>query len=124
MAEAAPRILIVDDDPSIRELLTVALADEGYATRGAADGRAALATLDNWLADLVILDLMMPDLDGRGFRAAQRGRPALAAVPVIVLSAAHDAHEQAITLEAAAVVPKPFDLDALLEVVARLLPLT
>jgi CheY-like chemotaxis protein len=66
------RVLVVDDDELIRDTLATALADEGYAVRVAADGRAALDSLHEWRPDLIVLDLMMPEMDGYAFRAAQR----------------------------------------------------
>jgi DNA-binding response OmpR family regulator len=111
------RVLVVDDDELIRDTLATALTDEGYAVRVAGDGRAALNTLGEWRPDLIVLDLMMPVMDGRAFRAAQRSAALTADIPVIVLSAAHNVHARAAELEAAAVFPKPFDLAALLEAV-------
>jgi CheY-like chemotaxis protein len=113
------RVLVVDDDALIRDTLATALADEGYSVRVAADGQAALDTLDEWLPDLIVLDLMMPVMDGPAFRAAQRDREVAAHIPVIVLSAAHNIHTRASTLGAAAVFPKPFDLGVLLDTVGR-----
>ena len=116
----APRVLVVDDDALIRETLAAALRDEGYAVRVAAEGRAALATLNEWPPDVIVLDLMMPGMDGWAFRAAQRSVDAVARVPVIVLSAAHNLHGHAENLAAAAIFPKPFDLGTLLDAVGRL----
>ena len=113
------RVLIVDDDALIRDTLATALADEGYSVRVAPDGKAALDTLDDWLPDLIVLDLMMPVMDGQTFRAEQRSRTETAAIPVIVLSAAHNVHARASALGAAAVFPKPFDLGTLLDAVER-----
>jgi DNA-binding response OmpR family regulator len=100
-------------------MLELALADEGYAVRAAPDGRAALALLEIWRPHLILLDLMMPVLDGWGFRARQLATPNAEDLPVIVLSAARDARVEA--LRPAAVVSKPFDLDLLLNTVAALI---
>jgi DNA-binding response OmpR family regulator len=113
------RVLVVDDDALIRDTLATALSDEGYSVRVAADGRAALDTLDEWRPDLIVLDLMMPVMDGQAFRAAQRDLDDAADIPVIVLSAAHNVQSRASTMGAAAIFPKPFDLGSLLEAVAR-----
>jgi len=113
------RVLVVDDDALIRDTLATALADEGYSVRVAADGRAALDTLDEWRPDLIVLDLMMPVMDGHAFRAAQRDLDDAADIPVIVLSAAHNVQQRASSMGAAAIFPKPFDLGTLLEAVAR-----
>jgi DNA-binding response OmpR family regulator len=112
------RVLVVDDDALIRDTLATALLDEGYAVRVAADGQAALATLDEWTPDLIVLDLMMPVMDGHAFRAAQRSSSS-ADIPVIVLSAAHNVQARAANLGASEVFPKPFDLGALLAAVER-----
>ena len=113
------RILVVDDDALIRDTLATALSDEGYAVRVAQDGQAALDTLDTWKPDLIVLDLMMPVMDGQAFRAAQRSRDSASDIPVIVLSAAHNVQARAANLGAAEVFPKPFDLTALLAAVER-----
>ncbi len=116
------RVLVVDDDAVIRDTLATALGDEGYAVRVAPDGRAALDTLGNWRPDVIVLDLMMPVMDGPSFRAAQRAVREMAQIPVIVLSAAHEVQARAAGLDAAAVFAKPFDLGALLAAIERLLP--
>jgi CheY-like chemotaxis protein len=113
-------VLIVDDDPSIQGFLAEALADEGYAVQVAANGRAALTILCQWRPDLILLDLMMPEMDGWLFRAEQRALPGVADVPVIVLSATRDLAAKAHDLEPAQVFAKPFDLEALLGMIARM----
>ena len=116
---ATGRVLVVDDDALIRDTLATALSDEGYSVRVASDGQAALDTLDEWLPDLIVLDLMMPVMDGHAFRVAQRGLETAANIPVIVLSAAHNIQARASSLGAAAVFPKPFDLGTLLDAIER-----
>ena len=111
---------MVDDDPDVRAILAQALEDEGYEARVARDGREALGVLGGWQPDLIVLDLMMPVMDGRAFRARQRAMPGADAVPVVVLSAAHDSLRRGDDLGAAAVLAKPFDLDALLGTLDRL----
>ena len=120
MPERERRILVVDDDPSIQGFLAEALADEGYGVRTAANGREALAVLRAWRPDLILLDLMMPEMDGWAFRAEQRLMPGVADVPVIVLSAARDLDARTRELEPAQVFSKPFDLEALLGTIERL----
>ncbi len=120
-ADENARVLVVDDDELIRDTLATALSDEGYTVRVASDGRAALSTLGEWRPDLIVLDLMMPIMDGQAFRAAQRTARGVEDIPVIVLSAAHNVQARAADLEAAAVFPKPFDLSALLDAVERAL---
>ena len=116
------RVLVVDDDALIRDTLATALGDEGYAVRVAKDGRAALDTMGKWRPDVIVLDLMMPIMDGPSFRAVQRSTSETAQIPVVVLSAAHELDSRAAVLEAAAVFSKPFDLGALLDVIADLVP--
>lgn len=113
--EPAARVLVVDDDPDLRQLLTIALADEGYDVRAAPNGRAALDLLEAWQPRLIVLDLMMPELDGWAFRAEQLATPGAADVPVIVLSAAREVKPE--VLRPAAFVPKPFNLEQLLDTV-------
>jgi DNA-binding response OmpR family regulator len=119
--DVSSRVLVVDDDALIRDTLATALGDEGYAVRVATDGRAALDTLGSWQPDVIVLDLMMPVMDGRAFRVAQRSVAETAHIPVIVLSAAHEIHTRAVGLEPAAIFAKPFDLGALLDAIAGVL---
>lgn len=114
------RVLVVDDDEMIRSVLSEALTDEGYDTRTATNGLDALDLVDGWLPDVILLDLMMPQMDGWTFRQHQREHPALKDIPVVVLSARRDLSDQARMLEPAEIVAKPFDLDALLTLVERL----
>jgi CheY-like chemotaxis protein len=116
----AHRVLIVEDDVTIADLLTDALRDEGYDVHRAAHGREGLAILTAWVPQVIVLDLMMPVMDGRAFRAAQRRLPSpVGEVPAIVLSGAHSARAHAEELAALAVLTKPFDLDEVLDTVAR-----
>lgn len=120
MPERQRRVLVVDDDLSIQGFLAEALADESYEVQTASNGREALEVLTAWLPDLILLDLMMPEMDGWHFRAEQRARPEIAGVPVIVLSATRDLAVRARDLEPAQIFPKPFDLDALLTTIEQL----
>ena len=110
------RVLIVEDDAQIAAVLGETLHDEGFDIRRAGDGQEGLAILDQWTPDAIILDLMMPVMDGPTFRAAQRLLPApLGTVPVIILSGARNARAQAEAMAATAVITKPFDLDDVIE---------
>lgn len=113
------RILVIDDDPDIRETLIEVLEDAGHETLAAANGNEALRTLRTTESPpcLILLDLMMPIMDGRTFREEQLKDPALAAIPVVVLSAFRDAADTANELSAQAHLPKPVSLDALMRVV-------
>jgi len=81
------RILITDDDPSIRRMLAVSLEKEGYLTVDACDGSEALATMRAGQADLVLLDLMMPKVTGWEVLTERAAAPELRKIPVIVITA-------------------------------------
>lgn len=107
------RILVVEDDPLTRTAIKAVLEWEGYRVACAANGREALDYLrQNERPDLILLDLAMPTLDGRRFREEQRRDPALASIPVVVVSGFRDA-----SLGAAGHVQKPFQPQELLEAV-------
>jgi CheY-like chemotaxis protein len=111
------RILVVDDDPSIRALLTELLQDEGYAVQATSDGQQALAAVRLTPPDLILLDLTMPVLNGLGVLRALRADAVLARVPVVVLTAG--ALPARAMLGVQRVLAKPFDLHALLALVAQ-----
>ena len=112
-------VLVVDDNEDIRESLMGFLEDHGFSATGATDGRDALTKLGACQAPpcLIILDLMMPNMDGRAFREAQMRDPGLAGIPVVVVSAYKDIPTLVEGLDVKGHLPKPLDLDALLDVV-------
>jgi len=110
-------VLVVDDDQDIRELLVSVLSDDGYVAESARNGREALDKLEEWRADVVVLDLMMPIMDGWTF--AERLREQRRKIPIIVISAANDVKRHAQTVGAVDVIPKPFDIDSLLPRIQR-----
>lgn len=116
-----PVVLVVDDEPDIRRLVGEALRLEGYQVRTAGDGREALQRVAEERPDLILLDLMMPVMDGRQFCSVLARAPTSTVhggrIPVIVLSADRHLHEQAEELGAAGYLTKPFDLDDLLAAV-------
>ena len=113
-------ILVVEDDADIRAALADVLAEEGYDVRVAANGEEGLAELRREPRPaLVLLDLMMPVLNGWQFRRAQLSDPALADVPVVIVSADAAAGREATNMGASAFLQKPVELDDLLSVVAR-----
>lgn len=117
---APPRILLVEDDTAIRETMSELLAEEGYRVTTAANGAEALELLDASDApSLILLDLMMPVMNGFELRRALRSDPRLADIPVVVISASRDAERRA-TVEADAFLAKPFDATRLLDTVGRL----
>jgi two-component system chemotaxis response regulator CheY len=117
MGDARP-ILVVDDDDSIRELIEMALVDEGYAVALATNGQEALDKLGAAQPRLILLDMAMPVMDGWAFAAAYRARPGPHA-PIVVVTAAREAAERAAQVDADDFIAKPFDLDRLLETVER-----
>ena len=118
---AAHRILVVDDEPMIRDSLVEFLEDHGYEAVGAGDGREALSMLSgtSHRPSLILLDLMMPFMDGRAFREEQLADPELSAIPVIVFSAYRDLERTAGELQAVAHLPKPLKLADLLRLVQQ-----
>jgi CheY-like chemotaxis protein len=114
-------ILIVDDDAGIRQLLLLCLEHKGYTATTVANGREALDHLyaAQSLPGLILLDMMMPVMDGAAFRQAQQADPHIAPIPVVVLSAAEKLDSQAPRLSVDAYIPKPIEFDALLQVVEQ-----
>lgn len=112
------KILLVDDDLDIRLLLKAVLSDEGYDVTAAGNGLEAIqeAVLDP--PDLIILDLMMPDMSGAEFAA--RLSSGNSSPPVLIISAATDAEATAAALGAAQLLRKPFELQTLVDSVATL----
>jgi CheY-like chemotaxis protein len=110
-------ILVVDDDPSIRDTVTAILESEGYPVATAVNGEEALRTLESDPPSLVLLDMRMPVMDGWTFVRSLRERGV--APPIVVMTAAQDAHRWASEIGAAGYLPKPFDLLKLLTVVER-----
>jgi DNA-binding response OmpR family regulator len=118
------RVLVVDDDRVIQQLLEVNLELEGYDVVGtASDGREALDKIAKLSPDLVILDIMMPKMDGLAVCRHLKADPKLAKIPVILLSArAQDMDiRDGLDIGANAYLTKPFDPVELLDVVGRLL---
>jgi two-component system response regulator MprA len=115
------RVLVVDDEPAVREALTSSLAFEGYDVAEAADGVAALEQMERTRPDLVVLDVLMPRMDG--LTACRRLRTAGWAVPVLMLTARDMVGDRVTGLDAGAddYLVKPFELDELLARVRALL---
>lgn len=108
-------ILVIEDDLPIRESLVDILQDLGYTVWSASNGQEGLDLLhrSTELPGLVLLDIMMPVLDGYGFRRAQIGNARLADIPTVVLSADGQISEKAGTVGVTEFVKKPIDLDRL-----------
>jgi DNA-binding response OmpR family regulator len=112
------RVLVVDDEPMVRETLGQVLADEGYLVDLAVDGESALERVHAARPDAILLDLMMPGMNGRQFLQALRDDPAYESVPVLLMTAVHGLEVNLATLGASEVVEKPFNVDELLNKVA------
>jgi CheY-like chemotaxis protein len=114
-AAGAPKILVVDDDPDVRDVLALVLELEGYGVERAVDGIDALLALRTGpLPAAIVLDLEMPSMAGSEFRAEQLRDPALARIPVLVLSSSGRAVDAPLRL------PKPFDPEELVRAVREL----
>lgn len=123
MSPACPQtVMIVDDDGDIREAIAEALSDQSYGVVEAANGEEALAHLRGGTHDrpcVILLDIMMPVMDGWQFRDAQRSDPAIKDIPVVVLSAHASISEAANDMAVTDFLRKPVKLETLLAAVAR-----
>jgi CheY-like chemotaxis protein len=116
------RILVVDDDDSIRQIVRMCLVDEGYEVGEAANGAAALEMLAEFRPGLILLDLRMPVMDGWEFARRYQTLPGPHA-PIVACVAALDVMHECADLDTAGILSKPFDLDDLLDAVRSRLPL-
>jgi len=109
-------ILVVDDDPALRNTLVEVLEGEGYCTTSASNGLEALERLrsQKTAPAVILLDMMMPVMDGWAFRREQRADPRLADIPVVVFSAQSNVREMAAEVWASAYLKKPVTLKELL----------
>ncbi|WP_242335366.1 MULTISPECIES: response regulator [Anaeromyxobacter] len=114
-----PLVLVVDDDPDILDAICDILEGEGYRVARARHGVEALERVEAEKPAIILLDLMMPVMDGLAFAQALRERPGRAEIPIVVISA--DGNPQrAASVGAAGYLAKPFDIDALLAQVAQM----
>jgi CheY-like chemotaxis protein len=114
------RILVVEDDAATRDALSLILSAQGFDVQGAANGQEALALLRSGPhPDLILLDLMMPIMDGWQFRREQTRDPTLSAIPVVVLSADGNVQPKAAALRAAGYLQKPVEVENLLEAIRQ-----
>ena len=111
-----PRVAVVDDEVNVRELLEIGLAQEGFEVRSAADGQQALGLVRDWKPDAIVLDVMMPKIDGISLLPMLRR---LTEVPIVMLSAKADVHDKIEGLSRGAddYLAKPFEIG---ELVARI----
>jgi CheY-like chemotaxis protein len=112
-------VLIIEDDEGVRDSLAELLTEEGYDVKVASEGSEALALLqqEESLPSLILLDLMMPTMNGGEFRKRQLSDPRLASIPVIVVSARPDVGQMAKELAAEDYLMKPMSFEALIHVV-------
>lgn len=112
-------ILIVDDDSDIRETFAEALRMVGYVVHTAANGKIALEMLADLSPCLILLDLMMPVMNGEEFRQQQLGSPTLSKIPVVVITADRDAQKKATKMGISEGLSKPIDFESLSDVARR-----
>lgn len=114
-------VLIVEDDRDLREAIGEILEHDRFHVMHAAHGAEAIDILrtSRELPELILLDLMMPVMNGMQFRAIQQNDPRLAAIPVVVMSAVTDGERKASALQPTAFLPKPADREQILAVVRR-----
>ncbi|MBM2810720.1 MAG: multi-sensor hybrid histidine kinase [Chloroflexi bacterium] len=112
------RVLVVEDEPSIRETLEVLINIEGCEVQSTGDGSDALALVQTWSPDLILLDLTLPGLSGAEFIRAYQQLPG-AHAPVILMTAHNMTSDGAKELGAVGVLPKPFSIDELLDMVSE-----
>lgn len=110
-------VLVIDDDPDIRELIAQTLSDEGYHVATSGDGAEAVTEAKKNPPGLILLDLMMPKLSGWEVMELLRGQPETTKIPVVLVSASRDIEMAMRDLQANGSLTKPFDLDALLNLV-------
>lgn len=114
-----PRILVVEDEPNVADLIRAVLIEEGYLVAIARDGADGLQKAQDWHPDLILLDLRLPKLDGSELLKALRELPGTTETPVVAMSASENIRQHTGELRIAdAALSKPFDVDALLAQVA------
>ncbi|MBC8164138.1 MAG: response regulator [Roseiflexaceae bacterium] len=111
-------ILLVDDDPTIREFVSIVLEDEGFTVTTAPNGVAALQQASATPPSLILLDMHMPLMNGWDFAEAYYRQVAVPA-PIIIMTAAHSAKDIAAQVRASAVLAKPFHIDDLIALVRK-----
>jgi CheY-like chemotaxis protein len=112
-------VLVIDDDPTARELMTTYLTDEGFAVETAASGISGLRRARELRPAAIILDILMPDIDGWTVLAALKGEPELADIPVVIVTIV-DEQRSGVALGATDYLTKPIDRERLLAILSRL----
>jgi two-component system, OmpR family, response regulator RpaA len=114
-----PRILIVDDEPAVADLIEAVLTGEGYTVAIARDGAKGLMLAREWSPDLILMDIMLPAVDGTTAIRRLKADAETAEIPIVAMSAGRNIRSQSEELaDADAALSKPFDIDALLTQVA------
>ena len=113
----APLVLVVEDERPIRDIMVETLREAGFRVEQVGNGAEALAHMRRQPPDVIVLDLMMPVMDGAGFTTLLRLNPSYADVPIVVVSATYDAPDAASRLGAIACIRKPFLLEDLVDAV-------
>jgi CheY-like chemotaxis protein len=111
-------VLVIDDDPAIVDVLEIALEDEGYRVLAAVDGEA-LQVAHDLQPNLILLDIMMPGMDGVEVSRRLRADPATAGIPIVVMSAQDRLRATAALMPIDDRLPKPFTLDRLFSTIDR-----
>ncbi len=114
------RVLVVDDEPTICELIAETLRESGYRVDTASNGAEALQVICGRVPNAIVLDVMMPRLNAYGFVARLRLTPGFASIPILIVTASYGAYEAAERLGAHACLTKPFELDELVDMVGQL----
>jgi DNA-binding response OmpR family regulator len=114
------RVVVIEDEADLRNAVAEALTDEGYDVASAANGAAGLQLVRDRVPQLAVLDLMMPELDGRDVLRQCRADPRCASMKVLVITALRASHLEGLQVDA--IVPKPFDLNELVDTVQSLAP--
>jgi excisionase family DNA binding protein len=122
-AKAGPLILLVDDDERVRELVRVNLEFEGYTVREAGSADEGLAAIEDAQPDLVLLDVMMPQVDGWEMLRRIQERHGVGAIPVVMFSGKVESEEEARERGAQGFVGKPFDLQQLVDQTKQIIPI-
>ncbi len=110
-----PRILIVEDEPGVADLIEAVLKDEGYTVAIARDGAQGLMLARDWAPDLIFMDIFLPGVDGGTVIRRLKAEPETAAIPIVAMSAGRNIREHTGELDDAdGALAKPFDIEALL----------
>ena len=119
----SPQVLVIEDDPDLRRILCLQLAKLGYRTQEAENGRVGFEIAQADPPELILLDLMMPELDGFQVLKRIKSLDSLTAIPVLILTASHDDRHRrkSVSHMANGFMTKPYTIDQLREETGRLL---